>query len=162
MKTALLAQNEALEARTLNPSVGKSMLPLSHSVTFPVDVDGAMYPICCVEVVPSDSYKINNELLLRQLQPLKVPVMTKYTLNTAYFYCSNRLGYKKWSMFADQANRGRSDVDYTFELPRMANYKISDSGQEPGPDKYSLVNSNGDDITYANQLHTYLDISMNQ
>ena len=108
MKTALLAQNEALEARQLNPNVGKSMLPLSHSVTFPVDVEGAMYPICCVEVVPSDSYKISNEILLRQLQPLKVPVMTKYTLNTAYFYCSNRLGYKKWSMFADQANRGRS------------------------------------------------------
>ena len=77
-----------------DPIVGE----IKASVTFPVDVDGAMYPICCVEVVPSDSYKINNELLLRQLQPLKVPVMTKYTLNTAYFYCSNRLGYKKWSI----------------------------------------------------------------
>ena len=163
MKTALLAQNEALEARELNPNVGKSMLPLSHSVTFPVDVEGAIYPICCVEVVPSDSYKISNEILLRQLQPLKVPVMTKYTLNTAYFYCSNRLGYKKWSMFADQANRGRSDVDYTFELPRLANFKISDTSEvDPGPDKFSLVNSNGDDITYANQLHTYMDISMNR
>ena len=162
MKTALLAQNEALEARTLNPNVKKSMLPLSHSVTYPIDVEGAIYPICCVEVVPSDSYKISNEILLRQLQPLKVPVMTKYTLNTAYFYCSNRLGYKKWEMFADQANRGRSDVGYTFDLPRLANYKISDTGENPDPDKFSLINSNGDDINYANQLHTYFNISMNR
>lgn len=159
MKTALLAQNEALEAKTLNPDVKKSMLPLSHSVTFPVDVDGAIYPICCVEVVPSDSYKISNEVLLRQLQPLKVPVMTKYTLNTAYFYCSNRLAWKKWAMFADQANKGRSDVSYTFALPQCANIKVTDENK---PDKYSLLNSNGDDITYANALHTYFDISLNR
>ena len=159
MKTALLAQNEALEAKTLNPDVKKSMLPLSHSITFPVDVDGAIYPICCVEVVPSDSYKISNEVLLRQLQPLKVPVMTKYTLNTAYFYCSNRLAWKKWSMFADQANKGRSDVSYTFALPQCANIKVT---KTDNPDKYSLLNSNGDDITYHNALHTYFDISLNR
>ena len=56
MKTALLAQNEALEAKTLNPDVKKSMIPLSHSVMYPVDIDGAILPCCCVEVVPSDSY----------------------------------------------------------------------------------------------------------
>lgn len=159
MKTALLGQNEALEARELNPDVKKSMLPLSHSVFFPVDVDGAIYPVCCVEVVPTDSYKISNEILLRQLQPLKVPVMTKYTLNTAYFYCSNRLAYKKWKMFADQANVGRAGVDYTFELPTCANIKVS---KTDNPDKYSLLNSNGDDITYANTLHTYFDVSLNR
>lgn len=161
MKTALLAQNEAIEAKTLNPNVGKSMLPLSHSTTFPVDVEGAIYPICCVEVVPSDSYRISNEVLLRQLQPLKVPVMTRYTLNTAYFYCSNRLGYKKWQMFADQANRGRSDVNYTFELPRLANIKVSDP-EEVGDDKFSLLDSNGDDINFKNNIHTYMNISMNR
>lgn len=159
MKTALLAQNEALEARTLNPNVGKSMIPLSHSTTFPVDVEGAIYPICCVEVVPSDSYKISNEVLLRQLQPLKVPVMTKYTLNTAYFYCSNRLGYKKWEMFLDQANRGRADVDYTYELPRMANKKFT---AEDSPVKYSLYDKYSSDIDYKNTIHTYLRISMNR
>ena len=167
MKTALLAQNEALEAKTLNPNVKKSMIPLSHTVTFPVDVEGAIYPICCVETVPSDSYKISNEILLRQLQPLKVPVMTKYTLNTAYFYCSNRLGWKKWSMFADQANKGRSNINYSFELPRVANYQQSSS---PDPYKNCLVdignsfgNNNGrfKNISYKNSIHTYLDISMN-
>ena len=163
MKTALLAQNEALEARTLNPNVKKSMLPLSHSVTFPVDVDGAIYPICCVEVVPSDSYKISNEVLLRQLQPLLVPQMTKYTLNTAYFYCSNRLGWKKWAMFADQANKGRANVNYSFELPRVCNFIFS-SGSET---KYSLVNVSGSsssikNVNYKNSIHTYFDVSMNR
>lgn len=164
-KTALLAQNEALEAKQLNPSVKKSMLPLSHSVTFPVDVEGAIYPICCVEVVPSDSYKISNEILLRQLQPLLVPQMTKYTLNTAYFYCSNRLAWKKWSMFADQANKGRSGINYSFDLPRAANTNNVSSGF---PTKYQLSNTSDTsgsqpfkNINYKNNIHTYFNISMN-
>ena len=164
MKTALLAQNEALEAKSLNPDVKKSMLPLSHSVMYPVDVDGAILPCCCVEVVPSDSYRISNEILLRQLQPLKVPQMTRYTLNTAYFYCSNRLGYKKWQQFFDRAHEGRAGVDYTFELPRVANHKDTIDSK----DYYSLLDKNGAygsvgaNQDYTNTLHTYFNISMNR
>lgn len=172
MKTALLAQNEALEARELNPNTKKSMLPLSHTITFPVDVEGAIYPICCVEVVPTDSYKISNEILLRQLQPLKVPVMTKYTLNTAYFYCSNRLGWKKWSMFADQANKGRANVNYSFELPTVFNADTVTDGDEAFELfdylTSSVIEYNGADVTvlrninYKNSLHTYFNISHNK
>ena len=168
-KTALLAQNEALEARTLNPNVKKSMIPLSHTVQYPVDIEGAILPCCCVEVVPTDSYKISNQILLRQLQPLKVPQMTRYTLNTAYFYCSNRLGWKKWAMFADQANRGRPDNNYSFDLPRMANFdKTVDSkvyktvankstaNGDFSPNKYNR------NISLKNTLHTYMNISLNR
>ena len=164
MKTNLLAQNDRMAQETIKQNVGKSAEPLSHSITFPVDVEGAIYPICCIETVPSDSFKISNECLLRQLQPLKVPVMTKYTLNTAYFYCSNRLAWKKWSMFADQANKGRADLTYSFELPRVANHLDTIDGV----DYYSLLDSNdsygssGAKQNYNNTLHTYFGISMNR
>lgn len=167
MKTALLAQNEALEAKTLNPDVKKSMIPLSHSVMYPVDIDGAILPCCCVEVVPSDSYRISNEILLRQLQPLKVPQMTRYTLNTAYFYCSNRLGWKKWEMFQDQAHKGRASIDYTFDIPRCGNVYIT--GESSDPWKISLVDSSsktngvyGKNQKFTNTIHTYLNISLNR
>ena len=172
MKTALLAQNEALEAKTLNPDVKKSMLPLSHTVQYPVDVDGAILPCCCVEVVPSDSYRISNEILLRQLQPLKVPQMTRYTLNTAYFYCSNRLGYKKWEQFFDRAHEGRAGINYSFDLPRVANHFDNYYGTDPDNKNYfSLLDVGpsseqsgfrGHNQSYKNTLHTYFDISMNR
>lgn len=121
--TQLLAQNDNTAEKFLKNDVGHSMIPLSHSVQYPVDVDGAILPCCLIETVPSDRFEISNEVLLRQLQPLKVPQMTRYTLNTAYFFCSNRLGWKKWSMFLDQANKGRSDVNYSLNcLVVLINY----------------------------------------
>ena len=169
MKTALLAQNEALAARDYQPNHDSSVLPLSHSVQYPVDVDGAILPCCVIEVNPHESYLISNEILLRQLQPLKVPQMTRYTLVTAYYYCSNRLGWKKWSMFANQADKGRPDINYSFELPRMANAFCSTDLSDRAYSVFDKLTYNSDNgstytlnINYQNSLHTYLDISMNR
>lgn len=159
MKTALLAQNEALAARDYQPQHDMSLLPLSHSCQYTVDVDGAILPCCIVEVNPHESYEISNEVLLRQLQPLKVPQMTRYTLVTAYYYCSNRLGWKKWSMFANQADKGRPDVNYSFELPIVA----TNSFESFGDGIPLLIDKNtrlGDyNESYTNTLHTYFNIS---
>ena len=65
MKSALLAQNDNLAIENLKQSVGRSTFDLSHSTTFPIDVDGAILPICCLETVPSDSFEISCECLLR-------------------------------------------------------------------------------------------------
>lgn len=169
MKTALLAQNEALAARDYLPQHDMSVLSLSHSVQYPVDVDGAILPCCCIEVSPHESYLISNEILLRQLQPLKVPQMTRYTLVTAYYYCSNRLGWKKWSMFANQADKGRPDINYSFELPKCCNFTFYDSESNLKSvlfDKMDKITDSGQDyphnINYLNTLHTYFDISMNR
>ena len=90
MKTNLLAQNDNLVIENLKADVGKSVEPLTHSVTFPIDCNGAILPICCIETLPSDSFEISVECLLRQLSSLKVPVMTNLRLNTAFYYCDNR------------------------------------------------------------------------
>ena len=119
-KTNLLAQNDDLVISNLKADVGKSVMDLSHSVTFPIDVDGAILPICCVETVPSDSFEISVECLLRQLTPLKVPLMTNLRLNTAFYYCDNRLSWKKWERFMTGGRSGNE----IYDIPRVANVVI--------------------------------------
>lgn len=161
MKTNLLAQNDNLVIENLKADVGKSVMDLSHSVTFPVGVDGALYPICCVETVPSDSFEINVECLLRQLTPLKVPLMTNFRLNTAFYYCDNRLAWKKWDRFMTGGRSGNE----VFDVPRVANISYSKSGN---PTKFDLLDIsvtdtsvNFNNIKFSTSLHTYFGIMLN-
>lgn len=160
MKTNLLAQNDNLVIENLKADVGKSVMDLSHSVTFPVDVDGAIYPICCVETLPSDSFEINVECLLRQLSPLKVPLMTNLRLNTAFYYCDNRLAWKKWDRFMTGGRSGNE----LYDIPRVANKSWVKS---ENPTKYDLFDIGVHGSTYFSNIsldttiHTYFGISLN-
>ena len=160
--TALLAQNDNLAIDQLKQNVGRSVFDLSHSTTFPIDVDGAILPICCLETVPSDSFEISVECLLRQLSPLKVPVMTNLRLNTAFYWCDNRLAWKKWDRFIEGGRSGNE----VYDIPRMANASYNSAGN---PTKNALIDSciyESGSITahpydFKNTLHTYFGISFN-
>lgn len=155
MKTNLLAQNDNLVIENLKADVGKSVEPLTHSVTFPIDVNGAILPICCVETLPSDSFEISVECLLRQLSSLKVPVMTNLRLNTAFYYCDNRLAWKKWDRFMTGGRSGNE----VYDVPRLYNKKYEAESQDP---KYTLEDiSTVHNINLKNTLHTYFGVSMN-
>lgn len=161
MKTNLLAQNDDLVISNLKADVGKSVMDLSHSVTFPIDVDGAILPICCIETVPSDSFEISVEVLLRQLTPLKVPLMTNLRLNTAFYYCDNRLAWKKWERFMTGGRSGNE----IYDIPRVANVILS---KTLNPNKYDLVDTSSvtgtnrfKNINYRTSLHTYFGVSLN-
>lgn len=160
MKTNLLAQNDDLVIENLKADVGRSVMNLSHSVTFPIDVDGAILPICCIETLPSDSFEISVECLLRQISPLKVPLMTNLRLNTAFYYCDNRLAWKKWERFMTGGRSGNE----VYDIPRVGNISRDKEGE---PDKFDLVDLNtaasGTHIgqNYKTTLHTYFGISLN-
>ena len=161
MKTNLLAQNDSLVIENLKADVGRSVENLSHSVTFPIDVDGAILPICCIETLPSDSFEINVEVLLRQISPLKVPVMTNLRLNTAFYYCDNRLAWKKWERFMTGGRSGNE----VYDIPRVANISYSPSESVNNKDLVDTYEYDGDsafnNINYKSTLHTYFGISMN-
>lgn len=155
-KTNLLAQNDDLVIENLKADVGKSVMNLSHSVTFPIDVDGAILPICCIETLPSDSFEISVECLLRQLTPLKVPLMTNLRLNTAFYYCDNRLAWKKWERFITGGRSG----DELYDIPRIRNMSFS---KQSNPLKSSLFDKiDIYNINYKTTLHTYFGISLNR
>lgn len=153
-KTALLGQNDNLAIEELKQSVGRSVFNLSHSTSFPIDVDGAILPILAMETVPTDSFQLSNECLLRQLSPLKVPLMTNLRLNTAYFYCANRMAWKKWDRFISGGRSGNE----TYEIPTVCNKQVIADGVTTSylKDTDSDVN-----INYTNSLHTYFHVSMN-
>ena len=162
MKTNLLAQNDSLVIENLKADIGRSVENLTHSVTFPIDVDGAILPICCIETLPSDSFEINVECLLRQLSPLKVPLMTTLRLNTAFYYCDNRLAWKKWERFMTGGRSGNE----IYDIPRCGNYIKT---KTDNPDKLDLLDLNTvteASVNYTGQkysscLHTYFGISLN-
>ena len=159
MKSALLAQNDNLAIESLKQSVGRSAFDLSHSTTFPIDVDGAILPICCIETVPSDSFEISCECLLRQLSPLQVPLMANFRLNTAWYWCDNRLGWKKWDRFMTGGRTGNE----VYELPRVANMDYKNDGNTMFllvDDYKSYDNTKYQEI--SKQLHTYFGISLGQ
>lgn len=159
MKTNLLAQNDDLVISNLKADVGKSVMDLSHSVTFPIDVDGAILPICCIETVPSDSFEISVEVLLRQLTPLKVPLMTNLRLNTAFYYCDNRLAWKKWERFMTGGRSGNE----LYDIPRVANIRatLNDVVKSTLADTSNSNNSWSKNINYRTTLHTYFGVSLN-
>ena len=158
-KTNLLAQNDDLVISNLKADVGKSVMDLSHSVTFPIDVDGAILPICCIETVPSDSFEISVECLLRQLTPLKVPLMTNLRLNTAFYYCDNRLAWKKWERFMTGGRSGNE----IYDIPRVANFQSSNDGVTKSTlaDTSDSSNTWSKNINYRSTLHTYFGVSLN-
>lgn len=153
-KTALLGQNDNLAIENLKQSVGRSVFNLSHSTSFPIDVDGAILPILAMETVPTDSFQLSNECLLRQLSPLKVPLMTNLRLNTAYFYCSNRMAWKKWDRFISGGRSGNE----TYDIPTMCNKQVT---VEDVTTSYLMDSDSDVNIDYKNSLHTYFHVSMN-
>lgn len=153
-KTALLGQNDNLAIEELKQSVGRSVFNLSHSTSFPIDIDGAILPILAMETVPTDSFQFSNECLLRQLSPLKVPLMTNLRLNTAYFYCANRMAWKKWDRFISGGRSGNE----TYSIPLVCNKQVTAEGVTTS----YLKDSDSDvHIDYTNSLHTYFHVSMN-
>ena len=153
-KTALLGQNDNLAIENLKHSVGRSVFNLSHSTSFPIDVDGAILPILAMETVPTDSFQISNEVLLRQLSPLKVPLMTNLRLNTAHFYCSNRMAWKKWDRFISGGRSGNE----TYDIPTMCNRQVTVGDVTTS---YLKDTDSDKNINYKNSLHTYFHVSMN-
>lgn len=155
-KTNLLAQNDDLALEQIKANVGRSVMNLSHSVTMPVDVNGAIEIICCIECVPSDAFEISVECLLRQLSSLKVPIMTNFRLNTAFYYCDNRLAWKKWDRFMTGGRSGNE----VYSIPLMKNVT---SSSDSNPDKASIYDVDSRfNIDYNTSIHTQLGISLNR
>ena len=162
-KTALLAQNDNLAIDAIKSHVGRSGFDLSHSTTFPIDINGAILPICCIETVPGDTFEISCECLLRQLSPMAVPVMTNLKLNTAFYYCDNRLAWKKWDRFIEGGRSGNE----VYEIPTMYNAESDNSGTKKpilvdiSPDNALASSIGTKKVSLSNSLHTYFNISMN-
>lgn len=74
-----------------------SFFDLSHDVKFTTNM-GDLTPVCVMEAVPGDKFKIGAESLIR-FAPLVSPVMHRMDATIHYFFVPNRILWKGWENF---------------------------------------------------------------
>lgn len=91
----------------------RSVFDLSYEKKFDFDM-GQLIPVCCEEMVPGDTFKIGNEIVIR-FQPLVAPVLHEVNAYVHYFFVPSRLVFEGWE---DYITGGVDGSDSTI-LPRF-------------------------------------------
>lgn len=140
----LLVNNESKVLYDIQKRIERSGHNLSQSRKFPCKV-GYIYPFFCRKTLPSDSFKISTNILIKQLQPLLVPQMVSFTVNTAFYW-----------------------VDYQLAFPQFEHFLINQRGQQNIELPYVSEDSDSPLLTAVSNsdlglnLRTYLDFSKNE
>lgn len=95
---------------------GRTKFNLSYSSKFDCDM-GQLIPVMCKEVVPGDTFKIGNEVVIR-FQPLVAPVLQEINATVHYFYVPNRLLMKEDEGSWEDFITGGADGETSVTLPR--------------------------------------------
>lgn len=95
---------------------------LSFSVKTTMEM-GRLYPICIQEMVPGDTFKLGNEVVIN-LQPMNAPAYINLNWYCYAFFVPYRVLWDKWEEFITKGQDG----DTTIELPKFErNQYITDS-----------------------------------
>lgn len=86
---------------------------LSYSVKTTMDM-GKLYPICIQEMVPGDTFKIGNEVVIN-LQPMNSPAYINLNWYAYAFFVPYRVLWDKFEDFITKGNSG----DETIPLPKF-------------------------------------------
>lgn len=98
-------------SRVSRPKLKTSVFNLSEEHRLSCNM-GYLIPILCKEVLPSDKFRINTELLIK-LAPLKAPMMQRLKAKVDYFYVPT---YQVCDAFKDFINP-KVNVDNSIVLP---------------------------------------------
>ena len=90
---------------------GRSVFNLSYSKLFDC-FHGQLIPIMHDEMVPGDTFKISNEIVIR-LQPLIAPTLHEINVYTHYFFIPYRILWEGWEQFIT----GGEDGEDNSQLP---------------------------------------------
>ena len=141
----LLVNNERQVLYEQQSKVERSGHNLSQSRKFPCDV-GYIYPFFCRKTLPSDSFKISADILIKQLQPLLVPQMVSFTVNTAFYWVDYSLAFPEFEYFLIN-QRGSQDIELPF---------ISSSPSENNVPSLPKV------LSYDSDIRTFLGFTANE
>jgi hypothetical protein len=101
-----------------------SAFDLSHDKKMSLKF-GKLYPILCEEVVPSDNFMVNSEVLIR-MAPMLAPIMHKVDVSVHYFFVPNRLLWNQWEEFITGGKNGDSVI--TPPMNSISNNIRADKG----------------------------------
>lgn len=108
----LLVNNEKKVLYDIQKRVERSGHNLSQSRKFPAKV-GYIYPFFCRKTLPSDSFKISTNILIKQLQPFLVPQMVSFTVNTAFYWVDYQLAFPQFEHFLIN-QRGQQNIELPY------------------------------------------------
>lgn len=152
----LLVNNEYQVLRQSTNKVERSGHNLSQSRKFPVEV-GKIYPIFCRKTLPSDSFKIDANILVKQLQPLLVPQMVSFSVQTAFYWIDYSLAFPEFEHFLIN-QRGEQKIELPYFQDIGSDSKLSSTlmgtvnqSSENNNSKYDLLNN----------IRPFLDFSQN-
>lgn len=100
----------------------KSMMDLSHEVKLSMNM-GELVPIVCQEVLPSDTWQVNAEAMLR-FSPMIAPIMHRVNVYTHFFFVPNRLLWNEWEDFITGGENGQANPVF----PKVDIQKAIDTG----------------------------------
>lgn len=84
----------------------KNLFNLDHTRKFSMRM-GYLTPIMVQEVLPSDKFSVNTEMMMR-LAPMLAPVMHRVNVWVHYFFVPNRLVWSEWEDFITGGRLGTS------------------------------------------------------
>lgn len=152
----LLVNNEKKVLYDIQRRVERSAHNLSQSRKFPCEV-GFIYPFFCRKTLPSDSFKIWSNILIKQLQPLLVPQMVSFTVNTAFYWVDYSLAFPDFEYFLIN-QKGSQNVELPYIKLRSvgtSNYLL------PEISKSINDRNNKSAVPLFENLRTFLDITAN-
>lgn len=85
---------------------GRSVFDLSYQKKLTCDM-GQLIPVICEEMVPGDTFKVGNELVIR-FQPLIAPILHEINAYVHYFFVPYRLLWDEWEDFITGGVDGES------------------------------------------------------
>lgn len=136
------------QVKSLRP--GRSVFDLSYEKKFDFDF-GQIIPVCCEEMVPGDTFKFGNEIVIN-FQPLLAPVLHEINVYVHYFFVPTRLIFDGWEDFI---TRGIDGNDATL-LPRLrwvSSGETTDDSDKVGP--YSPYDYFGFPLIYSAALNKW-------
>lgn len=92
--------------KSLNPK--RNLFDLSHERKLTCNF-GDLIPIYCEPVIPSDSFRIQSEVLMR-LYPLIAPIMHRINLSVHFFFVPHRIIFKNYENFFTGGKDGTAYV----------------------------------------------------
>lgn len=107
LDTPQSGSNYNFQDKMEKPSNPRSVFSLSNTNTLsvPVGKTGALIPVLCFETVPTDSFEISANVLLRVL-PQVVPLYSKQKIFLHAFYCRNADLWQSFNTFMTKGYSG--------------------------------------------------------
>ena len=112
----------------------KSVFNLSYEKKFDFDM-GQLIPVLCEEMVPGDSWKVGNEIVIR-FNALFAPILQEVNAYVHYFFVPTRILWDKWEEFITAGKDGPTSDLSGPTLPRL--YRPSDISMENFCGPYTL------------------------